>query len=81
MRIHAIDIVQPPGIDIPPIVDIDAQPTIVIAALAMKINAELAKNSDVQDVPVPRAHGCAGAADVQDVPVPRAHGCAGAGRA
>ena len=37
--IHAIDIVQPPGIVIAPIA-IDAHPTIVNAALAVKSNAE-----------------------------------------
>src|SRR5512145_3287759 len=36
IRIHAIDIVQPPGIGIPPIADMDAHQTIVIAALAAK---------------------------------------------
>jgi hypothetical protein len=34
MRIHAIDIVQPPGIGIPAIVDIDAHHAAVAAALA-----------------------------------------------
>src|SRR5437867_4480711 len=34
IRIHAIDIVQPPGIGITPIADMDAHQTIVTAALA-----------------------------------------------
>jgi hypothetical protein len=33
IRIHAIDIVQPPGIGMPPIDDMDADHSIVIAAL------------------------------------------------
>src|SRR5581483_8845368 len=40
IRIHAIDIVQPPGIDISPIADIDAHQAIVPAALAAKSSAE-----------------------------------------
>jgi hypothetical protein len=36
IRIHAIDIAQPPGIGIPPIADMDAHQTIVTAALAAK---------------------------------------------
>src|SRR2546430_17670483 len=40
IRIHAIDIVQPPGIGIPPIADMDAHQTIVTAALAAKSSAE-----------------------------------------
>src|SRR5467141_5279740 len=40
MRIHAIDIVQPPGIGISPIPDMDAHQTIVTAALAAKSSAE-----------------------------------------
>jgi hypothetical protein len=39
IRIHAIDIVQPPGIGIP-IPDIDAHQTIVTVALAVKSSAE-----------------------------------------
>jgi hypothetical protein len=38
IRIHAIDIVQPPGIGIPP--DMDAHQWIVSAALAAKSSAE-----------------------------------------
>src|SRR5206468_1447766 len=40
IRIHAIDIVQRPGIGIPPIADMDAHQTIVTAALAAKSSAE-----------------------------------------
>jgi len=40
IRIHAIDIVQPPGIAIPPIADMDSHQTIVTAALAAKSSAE-----------------------------------------
>src|SRR5438046_10666520 len=50
IRIHAIDIVQPPGIGIPPIVDIDAHQTIVTATLVAKSSAEMARKarSDVR---------------------------------
>jgi hypothetical protein len=40
IRIHAIDIVQLPGIGMPPIDDRDAHHTIVSAALAAKSSAE-----------------------------------------
>jgi hypothetical protein len=40
IRIHAIDIVQPPGIGIPPIADMGPHQTIVSAALAAMSNAE-----------------------------------------
>src|SRR6266446_388482 len=45
IRIHAIDIVQPPGIGIPPIAHMDAHQTIVTAALAAKSNAETLKKA------------------------------------
>src|SRR5712672_3540178 len=45
VRIHAIDIVQPPGIGISPIADMDAHQTIVRAALAAKSSAETPKNA------------------------------------
>src|SRR5262247_2548500 len=45
IRIHAIDIVQPPGIGIPPIADMDAHQTIVTVALAAKSSAETPKNA------------------------------------
>src|SRR5215831_6670645 len=40
IRIHAIDIVQPPGIDILPIPDIDAHQATVTAALMAKSSVE-----------------------------------------
>ncbi len=59
IRIHAIDIVQPPGIGISPIADMDADQTIVPAALAAKSSAETPKKglleSVVMVVPLPRA--------------------------
>ncbi|MGH2824925.1 MAG: hypothetical protein ACRDLY_18265, partial [Thermoleophilaceae bacterium] len=45
IHIHAIDIVQPPGIGISPIADMDAHQTIVTAALAAKTNAETPKKA------------------------------------
>src|SRR3989475_8880459 len=45
IRIHAIDIVQPPGIGISPIADMDAHQTIVPAALAAKSSAETPKKA------------------------------------
>src|SRR5438128_3917549 len=45
IRIHAIDMVQPPGIGISPIADMDAHQTIVTAALAAKSSAETPKNA------------------------------------
>src|SRR5947208_12406749 len=44
IRIHAIDIVQPPDIGISPIADMDAHQTIVTAALAAKSSADTPKN-------------------------------------
>jgi hypothetical protein len=43
--IQAIDIVQPPGIGISPIADIDPHHAIVTAVLAAKRSAEAPKNS------------------------------------
>src|SRR5437870_8318859 len=40
IRIHVIDIVQPSGIGIPPIADMDAHQAIVTATLAAKSSAE-----------------------------------------
>src|SRR5712675_676681 len=40
IRIHAIDIVQPPGIGIPPIADMDVPQTTVPAALTAKNSTE-----------------------------------------
>src|SRR6266849_522643 len=45
IRIHANDIVQPPGIGIAPIADMDAQQTTVTVALAAKSSAETPKNA------------------------------------
>src|SRR5258708_9648221 len=45
IRIHAIDIVQAPGIGISPIADMDAHQTAVIAALAAKSSAETPKKA------------------------------------
>src|SRR5512144_871191 len=45
IRIHAIDIVQPPGIGISPIADMDAHQAIVVAALAAKSSAETARKA------------------------------------
>jgi hypothetical protein len=44
-RIHTIDIVQPPGIGVLPIADMDVHQTIVTAALAPKSSAETPKNA------------------------------------
>ena len=43
--IQAIDMVQPPGIAIPPIADMDAQHAIVAAALTAKSSAHAPKNA------------------------------------
>src|SRR5512144_2539709 len=45
IRIHAIDIVQPPGIGISPMADMDAHQPIVTAALAAKSSAETPRNA------------------------------------
>jgi hypothetical protein len=45
ISIHAIDIVQPPGIGISPIADMDAHQTFVTAALAAKSSAETPKKA------------------------------------
>src|SRR5262245_53992363 len=45
IRIHAIDIVQPPGIGIPAIPDIDAHDAIVSAALPVKRSAAMPRNA------------------------------------
>jgi hypothetical protein len=57
MRIHAIDMVHPPGIAIPPTADMDAHQAIVIAALAAKSSAEMPKKarSDARSGIPPRA--------------------------
>src|SRR6476469_5693675 len=48
IRIQAIDMVQPPGIGIPSIADMDAHQTIVIAVLAAKSNAETPKKARLE---------------------------------
>src|SRR5919198_6089965 len=45
IRIHAIDIVQPPGIGISPIADMDTHQRVVSAALAAKSSAETPKKA------------------------------------
>jgi hypothetical protein len=45
IRIHAIDMIQPPGIRILPIADIDRHQTIVSATLATKTNTETQKKA------------------------------------
>ena len=45
ISIHAIDIVQPPGIGIPPIADMDADQSVVTDALAAKSSAETPKKA------------------------------------
>src|SRR5262249_23721088 len=45
IRIHAIDIVQPPGIGIPRIADMEVHQTMVTVALAAKSSAETPKNA------------------------------------
>ena len=44
IRIHAIDIVQPPGIGISSIADMDPRQTIVATTLAVKISVETPRN-------------------------------------
>src|SRR6516225_8807292 len=45
IRIHAIDIVQPPGIAIPPIADIELDQTMVTVELAAKASAKTPQNA------------------------------------
>jgi hypothetical protein len=45
IRIHTIDMVQPPGIATPPTADMDAHQAIVTAALAAKSRAEMPKKA------------------------------------
>src|SRR4051812_37240973 len=45
MRIHAIDIVHPPGIGMPPMADIDAHQAIEPAVLTMKSSASTPENA------------------------------------
>jgi hypothetical protein len=61
IRIHAVDIVHPPGIGIPPIADIDAHQATVTAALVAKSSAETPKKArsevrmEAMDNEIPRA--------------------------
>jgi hypothetical protein len=45
IRIHAIDIDQPPGIGISPMADMETHPMIVAAVLAAKSNAQTLKKA------------------------------------
>jgi len=45
IRIHAIDIVQPFGMGISPVVDMDAHQSVVSVALAVKSSAEPPKKA------------------------------------
>jgi hypothetical protein len=45
IRIHAIDIVHPPAIGIPPIADIELQQTIVTAVLAANSDTATPRNA------------------------------------
>jgi hypothetical protein len=45
IRIQAIDIVQSPGIAMPPMADIEPHQTIVTAALAANNSAEMLRNA------------------------------------
>jgi hypothetical protein len=45
IRIQAIDIVQPPGISIPPIADMEAHQTIVNVVLAANSSEETARTA------------------------------------
>jgi hypothetical protein len=44
IRIQVIDIVQPPGMRMPPMADMDTQQTIVTATLMVKRSADTIKN-------------------------------------
>ena len=45
IRIHVIDIVQPPGIGISPISDMDVHQATVAIPLAIKISTEMPRNA------------------------------------
>src|SRR5712672_2276915 len=65
IRIHAIDIIQPPGMGISPIADMDVRQTIVTAALAANSSAETPKKarwearSEIERYPGPQLHDLA----------------------
>lgn len=50
-RIQAIDIFQPPGIDIPPMADIDPHQAIVNATVVANNNVEIPANARSEAVP------------------------------
>src|SRR6185312_2035179 len=56
VRIHAIDIVQPPGIGMSSIDDIAAHQAMVTAALATKRRAETAKKARGEAISPPTSH-------------------------
>jgi hypothetical protein len=56
IRIQAIDIVQPPGIGISPIADMDPHQTIVAAALAAKSSPATGLTTNEFRVTVPYCH-------------------------
>src|SRR5258707_9988502 len=61
-RIHAIDIIQPPGIVIPPIVDRDTPQTMVPAVLAANSSPETPRNAcrEARSEDMARAPPCNG---------------------
>jgi hypothetical protein len=61
MRIHAIDIVQPPGMGISLIADMEAHQAMVAAALTIKSSAEAPKNTRFETGSEAAQHACAGA--------------------
>ena len=58
MRIHAIDIDQPPGIGISLIADMDPHQAIVTVALTMKSSAETPKNARCETGSESAQHAC-----------------------
>src|SRR5947208_1399707 len=58
MRIQAIDIVQPPGIGISPIADMDAHQTIVTSALAANSTAETPRKARCEAIPTSSLSAC-----------------------
>jgi hypothetical protein len=69
MRIHAIDIDQPPGIGILPIADVDPHQSIVSAALPAKSSADIAKNACREDRTVAMDWNFLFPSDVDVVPI------------
>jgi len=58
IRIHAIDIVQPPGIGISPIADMEAHHWIVTAVLTAKSSAETQKKARCETRSEAIRHAC-----------------------